>query len=157
MTMDITTLVEAVRNSNASDAFDAAMDVHAWQALRPYLSRHSLRAGECLMRQGDAASEACWLEQGNLQIHATGSSHAGSRVTVLRPGALVGEAALFADVRRGAHVEAMTPIVVWSLSAAQLDALCADAPLLAMRLLRAAAAVMVKRVQAHLQLGTPLV
>lgn len=155
--MDITALALAVQSSKASDAFVAGLDAPQWQALLPYLSRQQLRAGESLMRQGEPGRDACWLEQGNLQIYTSGGATASSRVSVLRPGALVGEAGLFADVRRAANVEAMTPSVVWSMSVAQLDALGVDAPPLALRLLRAAAGVMAQRVHAHLEHGTPLV
>lgn len=155
--MDITALVRAVQSAKAGDAFDAGLDVSQWHALLPYLSRQALRAGESLMRQGDGGRFACWLEQGNLQIFASGGAAGSSRVGVLRPGALVGEAALLADVPRAANVEAMTPVVVWCLSAAQLDRLCADDPALGLRLLRAAAAVMARRVRAHLESAAPLV
>lgn len=155
--MDITALVQAVQGAKAGDAFDAGLDASQWHALLPYLSRQALRAGESLMRQGDAGRCACWLEQGNLQIFTSGGASGASRVGVLRPGALVGEAALLAEVPRAANVEAMTPVVVWCLSAAQLDRLCADEPALGLRVLRAAAAVMARRVRAHLDSGAPLV
>ncbi len=155
--MDITTLVQAVQSAKASDAFDADLDAQQWQALLPYLSRRNLRAGAPLMRQGEPARSACWLEQGNLQIYVSRAASGSSPVGVLRPGALVGEAGLFAEVPRAANVEAMTPSVVWSMSASQLDALCADAPLLGVRVLRAAAAVMARRVASHLAHGALLV
>lgn len=155
--MDITPLVQAVQAAKGGDAFDAGLDAPHWHALAPYLSRRSLRAGESLMRQGDSERCACWLEQGNLQIFVRGGAPGVSRVGVLHPGTLVGEAALLADVPRTANVEAMTPVVVWCLSAAQLDRLCADDPALGLRLLRAAAAVMARRVRARLERGAPLV
>ncbi|HOM11896.1 MAG TPA: cyclic nucleotide-binding domain-containing protein [Rubrivivax sp.] len=155
--MDITPLAQAVQSAKAGDAFDAGLDAPQWHALLPYLSRQSLRAGEALMRQGDSVRCACWLEQGNLQIFVSGGAPGATRIGVLRPGALVGEAALLADVPRAANVEAMTPAVVWCLSATQLDRLCADHPALGLRLLRATAAVMARRVHAHLHGGAPLV
>jgi CRP/FNR family cyclic AMP-dependent transcriptional regulator len=111
--MDITTLVQAVQSAKASDAFDADLDAQQWQALLPYLSRRNLRAGAPLMRQGEPARSACWLEQGNLQIYVSRAASGSSPVGVLRPGALVGEAGLFAEVPRAANVEAMTPSVVY--------------------------------------------
>ncbi len=154
--MDITTLVQAVQTFKGGDAFKAGLDAQHWQTLAPYLARHELRAGDLLMRQGDADRVAYFLEQGNLQVFVSGGGAGASRVTVLRPGALVGEPALFADVPRGANVEAMTPCVVWGLSAERLDELCARAPALALPLLRAAAAVMAVRMRNNLARGAAL-
>jgi CRP/FNR family transcriptional regulator, cyclic AMP receptor protein len=154
--MDITTLVQAVQTSKANDAFKAGLGVQQWQALAPYLLRRELCAGDLLMRQGEVERSACLLEQGNLQVYATGGAPGQSRIGILRPGALVGEPALFAGVPRGANVEAMTPCAVWTLSAARLDELCDKAPALALPLLRAAGAVMATRLRAHLERGAAL-
>lgn len=155
--MDITTLVQAVQTLNAVDAFKAALGAQQWQTLAPYLARHSLRAGHLLIRQGDADRTAYFVEQGNLQVFATAGIAGHSRVTILRPGSLVGEPGLFAEVTRSANVEAMTPCVVWGLSAPRLEELCARAPTLALPLMRAAGAVMATRVRANLERGVPLV
>ena len=154
--MDITTLVQAVQTLNAGDAFKAALGAQQWQTLAPYLARHSLRAGHLLIRQGDADRTAYFVEQGNLQVFVTGGA-GGPRVTILRPGSLVGEPGLFAEVTRSANVEAMTPCVVWGLSAPRLEELCARVPTLALPLMRAAGAVMATRVRANLERGVPLV
>ncbi len=51
----------------------------------------------------------------------------------------------------------MTPCVVWALSVARLEELCARAPSLALQLLRAAGAVMAMRVRDSLERGAPLI
>ena len=155
--MDITTLVQAVQTLNADDAFKAGLGPQHWQALAPYLSRHGLRAGDLLIRQGDRDRSAYLLEQGNLQVFVTGGTPGRSRICILRPGSLVGEPGLFAEVARGANVEAMTPCVVWALSAARLDELCARAAPLGLQVLRAAAGVMATRVRGHFERGVPLI
>lgn len=155
--MDITTLVRAVQALNASDPFKAGLSAQHWQALEPYLARQTLRAGELLIRQGEAERSAYFVEQGNLQVFVSGGTPGRARIAILRPGSLVGEAALFAGVPRGANAEAMTPGVVWALSAARLDELCTHAPPLALLLLRAAAALMATRVSAHLVRDMPLI
>lgn len=154
---DITTLVQAVQTLNAADAFKAGLDAPHWQTLAPYLARHSLCAGELLIRQGAWDRSAYFLEQGNLQVFVSGGPPGSQRVGILRPGSLVGEAGLFAEVPRSANVEAMTPCVVWALSAPRLEELCAQLPSLALPLLRAAGGVMATRAQAHRELGTPLI
>ena len=155
--MDITTLVQAVQTLNASDAFNAGLSAQHWQTLAPYLARHELRAGELLIRQGDAERIAYLLEQGNLQVFVSGGAPGRGRISILRPGSLVGETALFADAPRRANVEAMTPCVAWALSVVRLDELCARVPALGLQLLRAAAGVMATRVGAHLERGVPLI
>jgi len=156
-TMDITTLVQAVQTLNAHDAFRAGLGPQHWQTLAPYLARHSLRAGDLLIRQGDADRSAYLLEQGNLQVFVSGGAPGRQRISILRPGSLVGEPSLFADGPRHANVEAMTPCVVWGLSASRLDELCVRVPPLGLQVLRAAAGVMVTRVRAHIERGAPLI
>jgi CRP/FNR family cyclic AMP-dependent transcriptional regulator len=155
--MDITTLVRAVQTSKAGDAFHDGLGAQQWQALAPYLARHDLRAGELLMRQGEVGRSAYFVEQGNLQVFVTGGPPGRQRVAVLRPGSLVGEPGLFADVPRSANVEAMTPCVVWGLNAARLEEMSVSAPMLALQLMRGAGAVMAKRVRANIESGMPLV
>lgn len=155
--MDITTLVHAVQTLNAADAFKAGLGAQHWQTLEPYLARHSLRAGDLLIRQGDADRSAYLLEQGNLQVYVSGGPPGRSRIAILRPGSLVGESALFAEVPRTANVEAMTPCVAWALSVVRLEELCARAPSLALQLLRAAGAVMAVRMRDNLARGLPLI
>jgi CRP-like cAMP-binding protein len=155
--MDITTLVHAVQTLNAADAFKAGLGAQQWRTLEPYLARHSLRAGDLLIRQGDAVRSAYLLEQGNLQVFVSGAPPGRQRIAILRPGSLVGETGLFAEVPRSANVEAMTPCVVWALSAARLEELCARAPSLALQVLRAAGAVMGVRMRDNLERGVPLI
>jgi len=155
--MDITTLVQAVRTLNADDAFNAGLEPQQWQTLAPYLSPRDIRAGDLLIRQGHTDRTAYLLEQGNLQVFASGDVHGRGRIAILRPGSLVGELGLFAEVPRSANVEAMTPCVVWALSLAQLEELCARVPVLALQLLRAAGAVLAVRARANLERGDPLI
>ena len=155
--MDITTLVHAVQTLNAADAFKAGLGAQHWQTLEPYLARHSLRAGDLLIRQGDADRSAYLLEQGNLQVFVSGGQPGRSRIAIFRPGSLVGESVLFAEVPRSANVEAMTPCIVWALSVAHLEELCARAPSLALQVMRAAGAVMAMRTRDHLMRGVPLI
>ncbi len=155
--MDITPLVQAVQTLNASDAFKAGLGAQHWQMLEPFLARHKVRAGDLLIRQGDTDRSAYFLEQGNLQVFARGGPPGRNRIAILRPGSLVGEPGLFAEVARGANVEAMTPCVVWALSASRLEELCARSPALALLLLRAAAAVLAIRAHANLERGDPLI
>jgi CRP-like cAMP-binding protein len=155
--MDITPLVQAVQSLNAADAFKASLGASQWKTLEPYLARHSLRAGHLLIRQGDTDRNAYFLEQGNLQVFVSGGQPGSQRIAILRPGSLVGEPGLFAEIARHANVEAMTPCVVWGLSVVRLEELCARVPALALQVLRAAGAVMAMRARAHMERGVPMI
>jgi CRP-like cAMP-binding protein len=155
--MDITTLVQAVQTLKAADAFKPSLSAQHWQTLAPYLVRHALRAGDLLIRQGDADRSAYLLEQGNLQVFVSGGPPGRHRIAILRPGSLVGEPGLFAEVPRSANVEAMTPCVVWAISTARLEELSVRSPALALQLLRAAGAVLAQRARDNLERGTPLI
>lgn len=155
--MDITPLVQAVQTLNATDAFKAGLGASQWTTLAPYLARHSLRAGHLLIRQGDTDRNAYFLEQGNLQVFVSGGRPGSQRIAILRPGSLVGEPGLFAEIERHANVEAMTPCVVWGLSVFRFEELCARVPTLALQLLRAAGTVMTMRARAHMERGVPMI
>ena len=155
--MDITTLVHAVQTLNAADAFKAGLGAQHWRTLEPYLARHSLRAGDLLIRQGDADRSAYLLEQGNLQVFVTGGPPRSHRLATLREGALVGEPGLFGATPRMAHVEAVTACVVWVLSAQALHGLAERAPGLVLEVLRAAGSVMAWRMRANLERGLPVI
>jgi CRP-like cAMP-binding protein len=154
---DITTLVQAVRTLKAADAFKADLELAHWQALAPFMTRQELHAGELLIRQGDKDRSAYLLEQGNLQVFVSGASPGSHRIAILRPGSMVGEPGLFAEVPRSANVEAMTPCAVWALSVPRLDELCLHLPELALTLVRAAGAVMAARTRANLERGMPMI
>jgi hypothetical protein len=147
--MDITRLVQAVQTLNAPDAFKAGFGAAQWYVLGPYLTRHTLRARELLMRQGDDGRCAFFVEHGTLQVYTGGPARPAPRAVILRAGALVGEPGLFGDTPRSANVEAMTDCVVWALPATRLEELCARSPGVALGVLRAAGAVMAVRAQAN--------
>ena len=115
--MEIDELVQAVQTLNAEDAFRARLSLEQWRSIAPYLTRHEIRAGDLLIKQGDADRSMYFLAQGSLQIFVTGGPPGSNRIAILRTGSVVGEPGLFGDTPRTANVEAMTPCVVWALRA----------------------------------------
>ena len=113
--MEIDELVNAVQTLNAEDAFRARLSIDNWRTIAPYLARYDIRAGDLLIKQGDADRSMYFLGQGSMQIFMTGGPPGSSKVAILRAGAVVGEPGLFGDTPRMANVEAMTPCVVWAL------------------------------------------
>lgn len=154
--MDIAQLVQAMQTLNAEDAFRPRLSVDQWRVIAPYLTRHEIRAGDLLVKQGDADRTMYLLAQGSLQVFVTGGTPGGgSRIAILRPGSVVGEPGLFNDGPRMANVEAMTACEVWALRGPRFEELSQRTPALALELLRAAGNVMAVRMRANLAKQTP--
>lgn len=153
--MDGSQLIQAIQTLNAEDAFRPRLDAQQWRTLTQYLTRHELRAGDHLVRQGERDRTAYLLGQGALQVYVSGGVPAGSRVAILRAGSLCGEPALFGDMPRMANVEAMTPCVVYALRLPRFEEMVARVPVVALELLRGAGAVMAIRMRANLLKQVP--
>jgi len=153
--MEINALVQALETLNAEDAFRPRITLEQWRLIAPFLTRHEIRAGDLLIKQGDADRTMYFLEQGSLQIFVTGGPPGSNRIAILRAGSVVGEPGLFGDSPRMANVEAMTPCAVWALRGPRLEELAQRQPALVLELLRAAGGVMATRMRANLAKQTP--
>ena len=148
--MEFNDLVQAIQTLNAEDAFRARLNLEQWRTISPYLTRHEIRAGDLLIKQGDTDRTMYFLGQGSLQVFVTGGPPGSNRIAILRAGSVVGEPGLFGDGPRMANVEAMTPCAVWALRGPRLDELAQRSPALALELLRAAGNVMSGRMRNNL-------
>ena len=153
--MDINALVQALQTLNAEDAFRPRLNLDQWSLIAPYLTRHEIRAGDLLIKQGDADRTMYFLEQGSLQVFVTGGPPGSNRISILRAGSVVGEPGLFGDSPRMANVEAMTPCTVWALRGPRLEELAQRQPALVLELLRTAGGVMAMRMRANLAKQVP--
>jgi len=153
--MELNQLVQAIQTLNAEDAFRARLTLDQWRTIAPYLTRHDIRAGDLLIKQGDTDRSMYFLGQGSLQVFVTGGPPGSNRIAILRAGSVVGEPGLFTDGPRMANVEAMTPCAVWALRGPRLEELAQRSPALALELLRAAGGVMATRMRANLQRQIP--
>ena len=153
--MEMNDLVQAIDTLNAEDAFRARLSPDQWRTIAPYLTRHDIRAGDLLIKQGDTDRSMYFLGQGSLQVFVTGGPPGSNRIAILRAGSVVGEPGLFADGPRMANVEAMTPCSVWALRGPRLEELAQRSPALALELLRAAGGVMATRMRANLTRQIP--
>ena len=153
--MEIKELVQAIQTLNAEDALRARLSFEQWSTIAPYLTRHEIRAGDLLVKQGDADRTMYFLAQGSLQVFVTGGAPGTNRIAILRAGSVVGEPGLFGDSPRMANVEAMTACTVWALRGPRLEELAQRLPALALELLRAAGSVMAVRMRANLAKQTP--
>ena len=155
--MEVNELVQAIQTLNAEDAFRARLTLEHWKILGPYLTRHEIRSGDLLIKQGDTDRSLYFLSQGTLQVFVTGGVPGSNKIAILRAGSIVGEPGLFIDGPRMANVEAMTPCVVWALRGPRLEELAMRLPAIALELLRAAGGVMAIRMRATLQRHTPFI
>lgn len=153
--MEFDELVRAIQTLNADDAFRARLNAEQWRTVAPYLTRHEIRVGDLLIKQGDADRTMYFLAQGSLQVFVTGGPPGSNRIAILRTGSVVGEPGLFGDNPRMANVEAMTPCVVYALRGPRLEELAQRSPALALELLRSAGAVMAARMRANMVKQTP--
>ncbi len=148
--MDLEDLILVIRSLKTDDAFRARLDPFQWRTLGSYLAAYEMRAGDMLIRQGDADRTAYFIAAGSLQVYRSGPSAGQARIALLRPGALVGETGLFSDQPHSANIEAMTPTQVWAMHLPRFEELSARAPGIAIEFLRAAGAVMVARLRANM-------
>ena len=153
--MDLNELVQAIQTLNAEDAFRARLSLDQWRTIAPYLTHHDIRAGDLLIKQGDADRTMYFLAQGSLQVFITGGPPGSNRIAILRAGSVIGEPGLFSDGPRMANVEAMTPCGVWALRGPRLEELSQRSPALALELLRAAGSVMAVRMRANMLRQVP--
>lgn len=154
--MEVNQLVQAVQSLNAEDAFRPRLNHDQWRTFSQYLTRHEIRAGDLLIKQGDIDRTLYLLEQGSLQVFATGGAPGANRIGILRAGSVIGEPGLFSDGARMANVEAMTPCVVWALRGPRFEELAQRVPAIAIEVLRAAGGVMAARMRANMARQIPV-
>jgi len=153
--MEVTELVQAIQTLNTEDVFRPRLDAQQWRTFCQYLTRHELRSGDLLVKQGDHDRTVYFLGQGSLQVFVTGGTPGASRIAILRPGSMCGEPGLFADTPRMANIEAMTACVIFALRLQRFEELIARVPGVAVEVMRAAGGVMATRMRANLQRQVP--
>jgi SulP family sulfate permease len=117
-------LAEAPPEASGADDGFAELPPH----LEPYLERRSIPEGAVLIHQGDAPDDVFVLESGRLRVEWATSDGGRVRLNTVRPGAMVGEVALYTGLRRSADVIAEVPSVVLILSRASIQRLEAEEP-----------------------------
>ena len=140
--MDYENLVRATETLDGDQAFRVHLGSSHWRTLAGYMAPRDVAAGELLLAQGEPERALFLLEQGTLQVRTVPARH---RVELLQAGSAVGEASLFADAPAAATVEALTPCIVWTLPAARVAQLAQRSPDIAVEVLRAAGALLVRR------------
>ena len=155
MPMDINELVEAIDTLNAPDAFKGGFNMLQWQTIEGYLIPFEMKADEVLIEQGETDRVCYFVGKGSLQVYVSGGPPGGSRIAILRAGAIVGEPSLFGDSPRMASVSTLTPCTLWALSSQRFEEFAHRVPALAIEFLRAAGVVMAARMRATLARQIP--
>jgi CRP/FNR family cyclic AMP-dependent transcriptional regulator len=148
--MDGIELIAAIQTLNTEDAFRPRLDATQWRQFVQFLTRHELKVGDVLVKQGERDRTVYFLGQGSLQVYVIGGTPGASRIGILRPGAICGEPGLFSDAPRMANAEAMTPCVVFALRLPRFEEMAARTPALALEVVRAMGAVLVQRSRVNL-------
>jgi SulP family sulfate permease len=104
--------------------------------LSTFLERVSLAAGDVLIRQEEPPGDVFVLESGRLRVEMRSPEGDRMRLRALRPGAVVGEVAMYTGEARTADVVAETPSVVLRLGRASIERIRTDDPQLAAALHR---------------------
>lgn len=148
-------LLQAIQSLNAEDAFRPRLDPGQWRTFLQYLTRHEIRGGDLVIKQGEMDRTVYFLGQGTLQVYVSGGAPGANKIGILRAGGLCGEPGLFSDGVRTANVEAMTNCVVWALRLPRFEELAARMPAIGLEVLRAAGSVMAMRMRANMTRQVP--
>ena len=100
------------------------------------LGRRSFRGGDEVVRAGDPATDIFLLLSGEVTVTVDVDDGAARRLATLSPGMVFGERAALGQSTRSAHVHAMGPVEVLTLSAAAFERLGQTRPELQAALLR---------------------
>lgn len=144
--MEVENLVRVIETLDGDLAFRPRLGPAHWRTLAGYMAPRDMAAGELLLAQGEPERALFLLEQGTLQVYTVPARY---RVELLQAGSAVGEASLFADAPAAATVEALTPCIVWTLPAARVAQLAQRSPEIGFEVLRAAGALLVRRLCAR--------
>ena len=155
--MDVQSLAFAINSLSADDAFKPRLSIDQWRLVQGFMSYHEIRPGDLLARQDDVDRTVFLIEEGTAQVYRSGGAaaagtdpHGRTRIAILRPGSIVGEAGLFGPIARLANVEAMTACKVWVLVPTRWDELCLRQPPIAVEILKAAGSVYATRMRHNL-------
>jgi sulfate permease, SulP family len=109
-----------------------------------------------VIRQDEPPGDVFVLAEGSLAIETTTPEGRRVRLRILRPGAVVGEVALYTRASRTADVVAVVPSVVLRCSRERIERIEADDPALAIVLHRWFAGTLAERLTGTMHTTTTL-
>lgn len=87
----------------------------AFETLRPFLEKITLKPQAPLIRQGDQGTDLYFIESGFIKVHLDVPEKAPIHLRTLGPGTIVGEMSFFLQRARTASATAETTAIVWRL------------------------------------------
>jgi small-conductance mechanosensitive channel/CRP-like cAMP-binding protein len=127
----------------------ATLPVERLEALATGLVSRVFATGDTVMRQGEAGASMFVVMEGLLEVQT------GQAVATIQPGEFFGEMSLLTGEPRSATVVALTPVVTWELTKAQMEPLLRSDPPFAAVLARTLAERQASNVRAQGQSSAP--
>ena len=124
--------------------------------LAPLFERIAVPEGTAVLRQDDPPGDVFVLAEGRLAIEAVTAGGRRLRLRILRPGAVVGEVALYTGAPRTADVVALVPSVVLGFSRERIARIEAEDPARAIVLHRWFAETLAERLTGTTHTATTL-
>ena len=106
----------------------AALPPSHFVTVARYMTEVTFKAGEVIIRQGDADRNLFLLAQGQARVEVQAPDGGVTELAIALAPALLGEISLLTAVPRRASVVALEPVLAWRLDAATLERLKVDAP-----------------------------
>jgi CRP-like cAMP-binding protein len=120
------------------------LDPRELDAVSAVVTDLRFNAGEVLIRQGDAAHEMFIVSVGELEV-----TRDGVHIADIGPGSFAGEMAVLARTQRNSTVTAKTDVDVLHIDGRSLQALFADVPEIAVKMLPVVAGRVVENSDHH--------
>jgi CRP/FNR family transcriptional regulator, cyclic AMP receptor protein len=111
----ISSLVAAIDQSPAQDAFNCRLSALQWETLADYLQAQDLPEGRVLIERGAPDRTVYFVESGSLSVHYQ-DNLGRVRMAIVSAGSVVGEGGFFSHIPRSATVQASGPAKLWLLS-----------------------------------------
>jgi SulP family sulfate permease len=121
-------LADLKLKKDIADQLKAIFKDEGIEKLIPFLQRREYRAGEYLIREGDAPDYIYFIHSGQVTAQLESNSREPIRLETMRSGRSVGEIAFYLGTRRTASVVADQDSVVYSLSIDDLKNMESNAP-----------------------------
>lgn len=106
-----------------------------WAALKRAAERRSFRKKQMLYRSGNTADELYLLEQGRVRLFSNSAQGRNLTLSIVEPGDIFGEMALFPGKPRGSHAQALSDGVLYAVPRRQLTLLLEQDPTLVVRVM----------------------
>jgi CRP-like cAMP-binding protein len=122
-----------MRNGSFPTLFKTQQD--PWAALKRAAARRAFGKKEMLHRAGDPADELYLLDQGRVRLFNNSLQGRNLTLSIVEPGDIFGEMALFPGRLRGSHAQALSSGVLYAVPRRQLTLLLEQDPMLVVRVM----------------------